>query len=319
LLTITAPLSRYEGYITAWDCAPQRPPTSDLNMKPPYTVANQIDVSLSTQSASLGSVCVYVQQATDLVVDLVGWQGTFPTGLTLHPLVPKYSANDAISVAAGSATPFELAGTRQVPSVGAQAVTINVTSIAGSGTGFVTLLDGTTCSPAAAGLTSNLNPTAGLKVSGTAIVPMSASGEICIFSTNNFNFRIDVIGWWDDQGSLAIGVDPPARLEDTRLAGSSFAQQPTDVWVQVAGAPGVPTTGVVAASLNVTTVDATNGGGVTAFPCNVQGSVSRSLWSMHRVPVANHLVVPVDNAGRACVTLRYPAAVVVDLTSWWAA
>lgn len=321
VLTITAPLGQYEGYITAWDCSAQRPPTSDLNMKPGFTVTNQVDVSLSTQPASLNGVCIYVQQTTELAVDLVGWQGVLSAGLTLHPISPKNDGPD-IYVSGGTVSLVNLAGPLLVPDAGARAVTINLTSrgdYIDGGTGFVTLLDGSTCSPTAAGVTSNLNFAANLWVSATAVVPLSVNRAICLFASANARFRLDVIGWWDDQGSAAIGVDPPARLEDTRLLGSSFAGQPTDVLVQVTGAAGVPSSGVVAASLNVTTVDATTGGGVTAFPCDVQRIRPRSLYAMHRVPVANHLVVPLDPAGRACVTLWRPAAVVVDITSWWAA
>ena len=69
-VNVTAVNPTAAGYLTVWDCANPRPVASTTNFAAHATIANAV---LSTISAS-GRVCVYTSAATDLVVDVVGYQ-----------------------------------------------------------------------------------------------------------------------------------------------------------------------------------------------------------------------------------------------------
>jgi hypothetical protein len=87
------------------------------------------------------------------------------------------------------------------------------------------------------------------------------------------------------------------------------------VEVQVTGRPGVPSSGVGAVVVNLTSTGTLSRGFLTAFPCGEVPGVS----SLNTVPgraVASMAVVPVSPAGSICVYSPTATHVIVDLLGW---
>lgn len=70
-INVTATDSVDAGYITIWPCTATRPTVSALNAAPGVTIANGIQAQLSAR----GSLCVYTQNATHLIIDVNGYWG----------------------------------------------------------------------------------------------------------------------------------------------------------------------------------------------------------------------------------------------------
>jgi hypothetical protein len=67
-LNVTATDARQAGYLTAWPCG-QQPPTSTANYVPNQAISNAAQLPLSAD----GTLCVFTQQAVDVVIDVNGW------------------------------------------------------------------------------------------------------------------------------------------------------------------------------------------------------------------------------------------------------
>ncbi|MUH51194.1 MAG: S8 family serine peptidase, partial [Actinobacteria bacterium] len=153
----------------------------------------------------------------------------------------------------GNVLHVQVTGAGGVPLAGVGAVSLNVTVSGALAPGFVTVF------PCGVQPTvSSLNYVAAQIVPNAVIAPVSATGEVCFFSSADAFLFADVNGWF----ALGAGFTPvePARVFDTR---PSEAQGVVPVvkqrysggnvlHVQVTGAGGVPLAGVGAVSLNVT-------------------------------------------------------------------
>ena len=73
----------------------------------------------------------------------------------------------------------------------AKSVSFNVTAADGATSGFVTAYPCGNPPP-----TSNLNFRAGTPVANGAMVALSASGKLCVYSSMAAHVIIDVNGWW---------------------------------------------------------------------------------------------------------------------------
>lgn len=78
-----------------------------------------------------------------------------------------------------------------VPAAGVVAVSLNVTVVDPVGTGYVTVYPCAT-RPGV----SSLNYTAGQIVANAVISPLSATGEICLYSSVDTNVLIDINSWF---------------------------------------------------------------------------------------------------------------------------
>jgi hypothetical protein len=74
LLNVTSTRALDRGFVTVWPCGTPRPEASNLNLDPAADVANLVAVAPGGQ----GTVCLYTQAATDLVIDLEGWFAPTP-------------------------------------------------------------------------------------------------------------------------------------------------------------------------------------------------------------------------------------------------
>ncbi|MEY2416244.1 MAG: hypothetical protein QOH53_1578, partial [Ilumatobacteraceae bacterium] len=120
----------------------------------------------------------------------------------------------------------------------------------------------------------------------------------------------------------------PRRVFDTR-AGQSLdslrvvAKQQVsgryELQVQMTALAGfVPSTGVGAVSLNVTSTGSTSDGFITVYGCGSRELVSSVNFPAGRT-VANAVVAPVSASGMVCFYANSPTDIVVDINGWFAA
>ena len=229
-------------------------------------------------------------------------QGAVP----VHQL--RYGGSNVLSL--------RITGVAGVPISGVGAVSLNVTVVGPTEAGFVTVYP---CGQRP--LTSNLNYTTDQTVPNAVITPVSADGNICLFSSANAYLIADINGWF----ATGTGLTPltPARLFDTRPGEAQGAvpvdQRPYgDLQVHITGAAGVPISGVGAVSLNVTVVGPTEAGFVTVYPCGQRPLTSNLNYTTDQT-VPNAVITPVSADGNICLFSSANAYLIADIDGWLAA
>ena len=90
-LTVASP--RSTGYLTAYPCSAGRPVVSNANFVRDQVVASAAVVPVGAD----GTICVFGQEGTHVVVDVTG---SFPAGAGFVPLTPDRLADTASPCAA---------------------------------------------------------------------------------------------------------------------------------------------------------------------------------------------------------------------------
>lgn len=110
------------------------------------------------------------------------------------------------------------------------------------------------------------------------IAPVSANGEVCFYLYGTTHLLADVSGYIEAGAgftsltpSRIMNTRDGARLGNAAGTGAPFV-------LRVAGAGGVPVSGVAAVVLNVTVTESENptigGGFVTVYPCDKFGAAA---------------------------------------------
>ena len=278
-----------------------------------------------------GKVCFSASQETDLVVDIAGWfagdvfVGASPKRLvdsregTGTPTIARISPDDPLRVkvtdidvqtAAGAAT--------QVPS-NIVAAALNVTAVNPLDSGFLTAYPCDVAKPQA----SNLNYTKGTIVPNGVIAPVSANGEVCIFTLMETDIVVDLAGWF----TAGFTGSTPKRLVDTRdgtggqtgmvTRGQILEFPIRGASLSVKGSDQTVPTGATAAALNITAVGPAGNGFVTVFPCGVTQPNSSNLNYLTGDIIANNVTAPIGENGSVCLTSLQNTHVVVDVSGWF--
>jgi hypothetical protein len=197
-MNLTSVEAAATGYVTAYPCGTERPVVSNLNPQPGRTRPNMVTVPLSAD----GRVCLYSLNPVDLVADITGYYATDGAS-TFTPSTPfrlidtrdrlrtEVNAGTAgQQVGAGQVVTVQIAGVRGVPA-GATAVSVNITTTASSGNGYLTAWP---CNDRPIASTANMRTDGA--VSNAAQLPLSATGTLCIFAQHATHVVVDVNGWW---------------------------------------------------------------------------------------------------------------------------
>jgi hypothetical protein len=203
----------------------------------------------------------------------------------------------------------------------ATAVSLNVTVVSPTASGFITVYPCGVTRP----LASNVNYVEGQVVPNGVIAPIGSNGKVCFFSSRTTDIVVDVAGWFS--GDSFSGVTPQ-RLVDSRdgtgspvaklNAGSPLSVQITSLAVTTSAgsATSIPTN-ISAAALNVTVVNPEASGFITVYPCDAERpNASNVNFSIGQV-VANGVIAPVSSSGEVCLFSSKPSDIVVDLAGWF--
>ncbi len=282
-LTVTNPAD--SGYVVAWPCGRDTPLTSSINFAASETVANAAMVGLGN-----GKVCLTSKVATDLVVDVSGWQGPGAT-LRLTPVVPTRLVDTR--------------ETRRLTGGETLVVTLPSSPVAARAASFGD-------AGGATGPESTDTPTGGLrqtdKIGIVATSPPTAAPR-------------------DTAATLPPGdtatTAPPNPPTATTSAPPASAPPPATPPVAStspgapAPTPGTSTTRPQAVSLNITSVGAAGRGFLTVWPCDAARPTASNLNVAGGDIVPNTVTVGVSAASTVCVYTQSATDVVVDLTGTW--
>jgi hypothetical protein len=177
------------------------PNASTLNFAPGSNIANSTTVQLSAE----GTLCVFASADVHVALDVAGY---LPAGSIFGTVVPArlletrsgpdVATVDGESLGAGRTEPGEIvrvqvAGRGNVPRDAMLAV-LNVTAVAPTGRGYVTLFPCTDDVPNA----STLNFAPGANVANATTVQLDDTGGVCVFTSNSTHVVLDVsgfVGW----------------------------------------------------------------------------------------------------------------------------
>jgi hypothetical protein len=228
-------------------------------------------------------------------------------------------------VPAGGRIDLVVSGHGGVPSSGVGAVVLNITAAEATAAGFVTVWPTGVTQPTA----STLNVTfAGQNIANAVIVPLGTDGQISLFTQGGTHLVADVAGWFGDasQPATVNGLFvpmAPTRILDTRLAigtaTTTVVAPGGSVTLAVTGANGVPSTGVVAAVINVTAAEATAAGYVTVWPSDATRPTASSLNVTSAAQnIANLVSVTVSASGTTSLFTQGGTHLVGDLAGYYA-
>ena len=197
-LNVTSVLPSLQGFVTVYPCNVTRPFVSNLNPVPGSVRPNLAMVPVAPD----GTICLYSSTAVDLIADVTGYISptrttkfvpTSPFRLTdtRDRLRPELNGGkNGESLKAGEILTIQVAGTRGIAS-NARAVTANLTVVGGAGVGYLTVWPcGTQPS------TSNVNFEAQAAIANGAQLPLSATGQLCFYSSADVHVIMDIAGWW---------------------------------------------------------------------------------------------------------------------------
>ncbi len=177
---------------------------------------------------------------------------------------------------------------------------------------------------------SNLNYTPGLTIANLVKIKLGADGKVIIYNiAGTTDVIFDVAGWYSD-GSTIINSGAytplfPTRIVDTRdgTGGFSAALNPLQtIDVQITGSGPVPAPGVSAVAFNLTAVDPTGAGHLTAWPTGEAEPNSSNLNFVGESGTAtpNLAIVKVSSLGKVSIKNGSPTGsvhVIIDVAGWY--
>lgn len=215
VLNVTAVLPDEKGYLTVYPCGTATPVASNLNYVADITVPNLSIVGLGDD----GTVCVYPNGATDLVVDVNGY---VPADATPTPMLPARMTDSRSSgatvdglhvgtgpIVAGTTRTVPVNGRGTVPS-GAETVVLNVTAVQPESAGHFRVFACGNAIPDA----SSVNYRAGEVVANLVTVGVGSSGSVCIFSSATSDVVVDVSGFVDVEADPDPVSEPSSSCEN---------------------------------------------------------------------------------------------------------
>jgi Tol biopolymer transport system component len=295
VLNVTAVDATAAGYVTVWPSDVPMPLASNLNLD---AVGQTRPNLVTVEPGSDGSISLYTSSGAHLIADVAGYY-TFAANARagrMFPLPPTRLLDTRVRVSApeaGSTVKLAVKGQGGVPSQGVAAVVLTITATSTAAAGFVTVWPSGLSRP----LASNLNiAAAGQTIANQVIVPLGADGSVSLFTDNGTHLIADVAGWFTNGDELTgnSGLFLPVhsrRPLDTRSNRN---------WVGPKPAPGAVATppldlvgdGVSAYVANVTLIDSSDAGFVTAFPGDQPRPNASNLNSTSAdQTIANHVTV----------------------------
>jgi hypothetical protein len=218
----------------------------------------------------------------------------------------------------------QVTGPGGVPASGVAAVVLNVTVTNTTASSYLTVWPTGLPRP----LASNLNWTAGTTVPNLVEVGVGGGGQVSIFNASgNTDVLFDVAGYVASPSATpgpAGRYNPivPNRVLDTRTGLGAPAKQLCayqSISVNIAGTPGVPSTGVAAVVLNVTATNTVVAPSyVTVYPTGGTRPVVSNLNFRPGQTVANRVVVKLGTGGSVdFFDFAGHTDVVADVAGWF--
>jgi len=328
VLNVTQAEAEGPGHLTVFPCDAKQPNASSLNYAGGGADASAVFVKLS----ATGTACVFTHAAAHLIVDVNSF---VPARGSITPVVPARlletrsgpgmatvdGGSQGIGrVAAGSVTRVTVTGRGRVAK-DAEAVLVNVTTVAPGTPTYVTVYPCGEKQPHA----SNLNANAGQVVNNLALAKVGTNGQICLYSLADSDLIVDVSGFVPAGGGLRPIV--PARVletrsgpNDTTIDGRFEGDGPLRrtgavTRLDIAGRGGVPD-GATGVMLNTTAIAPVGPGYLILFPCDAQQPNASNVNYAGGDVVANAVFVKLDPRGEVCVYTYADTHAVIDVVGY---
>jgi hypothetical protein len=237
VLNVTVANPASGGFLTVFPTGAARPLASNINYATGKVVPNLVEVGIGTG----GQVSFYSLSRTDIVVDVEGYvSSSSPIGAGAGLYKPLSTparicdtragnpsqlnggaaqcnggaSNPGTRLTAGGSISVQVTGNAAIPA-GATAAVLNVTAVASSAQGYLTVYPHGASQPTA----SNVNYTPGQTSANRVIVPLSSSGAVSIYSSASSDVVVDVSGYYTAAGGAGTEFTAeaaPVRICDTR-------------------------------------------------------------------------------------------------------
>ena len=220
---------------------------------------------------------------------------------------------DSAPLGPGQSLDLQVTGGAGVPDSGTTAVILNVTVTAPTSAGYLTVWPAGAARPGS----SALNFVAGQTVANLVEVGTGSGGAISIFNpAGSVQVVVDLEGYVTAGAGGLYNPVLPSRMLDTRSGGTLGAG--ATMRLQLAGRGGIPATGVGAVALNLTAVNESSSGYLTAWPDGSARPLASSLNFQAGQAVANRAVVKLDSGGGIDIFNAIGSSdVVVDVSGWY--
>ncbi|CAM5547418.1 hypothetical protein SAVIM338S_04406 [Streptomyces avidinii] len=321
VLNVTATDPTVASYVSVFPSGTTRSSASNLNFTAGQTIPNLVVVPVVD-----GKVSFYNNDGTvDLLADVTGYFTSSGVGSTHVNTGPKRLMDTReglgvpkAKVGPGGTVTLTVAGANGIPASGVTAVVLNVTATDPTVASYVSVFpSGTTRSSA-----SNLNFTAGQTIPNLVVVPV-VDGKVSFYNNDGtVDLLADVTGYFTSSGVGSTHVNTgPKRLMDTRegLGVPKAKVGPGGtVTLTVAGANGIPASGVTAVVLNVTATDPTVASYVSVFPSGTTRSSASNLNFTAGQTIPNLVIVPVVDGKVSFYNNDGSVDLIADVTGYFA-
>ena len=312
-LNVTATGATASTYITAFPGGQSRRQVSNLNLSPGGTVATQVTVGLGAG----GTVNLYNRSGSvHLIADLVGYHTPTAT-LNYVPSSPRRVMDTRSGLGVGAMLTAGRAATLTIPGLppSTRAVTLNLTGLDASASGYVSVYPGGAARPRAS--TLNLGP--GDTVANLVTVPVGPGNTVTFYnSAGAAHVVADLAGSHTTGAGNRFTVLSPRRVMDTRT-GFYAPRAPLEPTVpQSLAVPGLPV-GATAAILTVTGTRADAATYLTVYPSGTIAPPTASNLNLPAgVTVSNQAVVPLGSGSVDVVSGQANLDVLIDVQGYYA-
>jgi hypothetical protein len=247
---------------------------------------------------------------------------TFKTINPLRVLDTRNGTGLSGAFLSGSPRTFQVAGVGTIPAA-AVAITANVTVTGQTGSGFVSITPTATINP----VSSTLNFPLGDTRANNVTVSLDTAGKLAAIYRSSANktahIVVDVTGYFlaDPTGATYKPLTP-VRLLDTRvnngLTGAFAANTPRSV--QITGRGGIPASGVVAITANLTVTGQTRAGYVSVTPNPTASPTTSTINFPTGDTRANGLTIPLSTSGKVAAVYKASSGtthLVLDVTGYY--
>lgn len=214
MVNLTVAEAEAPGFLTAYPCAGERPPTSNVNYEEGGARANTSIVALSAQ----GTMCLELDAAAaDVIVDLVGYFGGGDDGLEYETGMRRVA--DSRGGLGGWEGPFAADQTRSfdpglgnVMPDGTRVAVLGVVATRAEAAGFLQVRP---CGSTAD--VSSVNYVPGVDITNLVVVPLDDDGTVCVTSSAPTDVVVDLFGGFAADGLMrSLSVGPHEVFPDFR-------------------------------------------------------------------------------------------------------
>ena len=214
MVNLTVAEAEAPGFLTAYPCAGERPPTSNVNYEQGGARANTSIVALS----AAGTMCLELDAASaDVIVDLVGFFGSAADGLEYETGMLRVA--DSRGGLGGWDGPFAADQTRSfdpglgnVMPDGTRVAVLGVVATRAEEAGFLQVRP---CGSTAD--VSSVNYVPGVDITNLVVVPLDDDGTVCVTSSAPTDVVVDLFGGFGADGLMrSLSVGPHEVFPDFR-------------------------------------------------------------------------------------------------------